>query len=98
MKLTSMLAIFITLAQAKKLRHGQTLYHKKHKNADGTAQRWRVNGKPKTWKRDKSRVSVPLKYGLYNYDTLTEDELKLVQLKEPKARKNKVKLKGKARR
>jgi len=82
----------ITLNQAKKLRSGQTLYHLKQKNSDGTAQRWRVNGKVKTWKRDPNRVQVPIKHGLYNYDYLTEHELNLVSLTEPKRAKKKVRV------
>jgi hypothetical protein len=72
----------ITLTQAKNLRHGTILYHKINRNADGTPQRWRVNGTPKTWKRDPSRVEVPLKFGLYKHDRLTENELHLVSLTE----------------
>ena len=70
----------VTLEQAKNLKHGQILYHVSQKNADGTPQRWRVNGLPKTWKRSPNRVSVPLKHGLYDYEYLTEDSLSLVNL------------------
>jgi len=70
----------ITLKQAKALQHGNILHHKVNKNADGTPQRWRVNGMVKTWKRDTGRIKIPLKYGLYRYDYLTEDELDLVDL------------------
>jgi len=41
-----------------------------HSN-DGTARRIKVNGKVRTWKRDKNRVEVPVKYGLYEYGTFT---------------------------
>jgi len=75
----------ITLTQAKNLRHGTILYHKINRNADGTPQRWRVTGKPKTWKRTPGRVEVPVKHGLYNNDKLTEKELHLVSLKEKDA-------------
>lgn len=61
----------ITLEQAKQLNYGDILYHKSITNSDGTPQRWRVNGKPKTWKRDPNRIKVPLKYGLYSYGELT---------------------------
>jgi hypothetical protein len=84
----------ITLSQAKKLKHGQTLYHLVFKNADGTAQRWRVNGKVKTWKTQPERVQVPIKHGLYSYDYLTENELHLVSLTEPKPRMPKRLLRG----
>ena len=70
----------ITLEQAKKLTHGDILHHKVNKNSDGTPQRWRVNGKVKLWKRSPNKVKVPLKYGLYRFDYLTENELDLVDL------------------
>ncbi len=53
--------------QAKALGVGQTVYHRFDRNADGTPARWRVNGQPKTWKRDATRVSVPIKHGLWDY-------------------------------
>lgn len=65
----------MTLDQAKKLTPGQTLYHISLTNADGTPQRWRVNGKTKTWKRSPERVMVPLARGLYQHAYLTEDNL-----------------------
>ena len=74
----------ITLEQAKNLKHGETLYHTVNRNADGSAQRWQVNGKPKTWKRT-DHVSVPVKNGLRNYGYLTEHELNLVCLSEEEA-------------
>jgi hypothetical protein len=65
----------ITLAQAKALKPGDMLHHDINKNSDGTCQRWRVNGKPQTWKREPNRVRVPLKYGLYSYDQMYEYDL-----------------------
>ena len=72
----------ITLDQAKNLTRNDTLEHTENTNADGTPQRWRVNGKVKTWKRDASRVQVPIKNGLYNYDYLTENDLSLVNIQK----------------
>jgi len=77
----------ITLEQAKNLTHGTILYHVTHRNADGSPQRWRVNGQPKTWKRSPDRVQVPIKHGLYDYDYLTESDLDLVCLDEEDASK-----------
>jgi len=74
----------ITLEQAKRLAVGTTLYHLRNTNADGTAQKWRVTGKPKTWKREPERVKVPVKHGLWDYDYVTEKDLQLVALVEPK--------------
>ena len=70
----------ITLEQAKALKNGTILHHVNFKNSDGTPQRWRVNGKVKTWKTWPDRVKVPLKHGLYSYDYLTERNLDLVDL------------------
>jgi hypothetical protein len=70
----------IQLAEAKCLKVGDILYHRRDRNADGSARRWRVNGRPKTWKRDQDRVRVPLKHGLYSYDYLDENTLSLLSL------------------
>lgn len=68
----------LTMDQARKLHIGQILYHQLHRNADGTPQRWRVNGKVRTWKRDPSRIQVPIKYGLRGYDYIREYTLHLL--------------------
>lgn len=70
----------ITLEEAKNLRPDQIVYHMTHKNADGTPQRWKVNGQVKTWKRNPDRVQVPVKHGLRDYDYITETCLNLVSL------------------
>lgn len=61
----------LTLEQALQLQHGQTLYQLDAFNSDGSYRRWRVSGKVRTWKRDKNRVEIPIKHGLYSNDTLT---------------------------
>ena len=73
----------ITLEQAKALKHGEILYHVSNRNSDGTAQRWRVNGKVQTWKRSPERVRIPVKHGLYAHDAITESELALMSLVDP---------------
>ena len=70
----------ITLEQAKNLKYGQVLHHTEYKNADGTPQRWRVNGKPKTWKTRPGEVHVPIKCGMYSYGYITEEVLDCVSL------------------
>jgi len=70
----------ITIEQAKRLKHGDILYHTKNKTADGTMQRWKVNGQVKVWKRSPERVRIPVKHGLYRYDYVTERDLHLVSL------------------
>jgi hypothetical protein len=70
----------LTLEEAKNLKHGQVLYHTINRATDGTAQKWRVNGKVQTWKRDSKLIKVPIKNGLRNCDYLTQDDLGLVSL------------------
>lgn len=77
----------ISLKKAKELQHGTILYHVTFRNADGTPQRWRVNGKVKTWKRSPERIEIPIKHGLRSFDYLTENELELVSLSEKEAMK-----------
>jgi len=57
----------ITLAEAKLLKYGEVLI-------DERGKRWRVNGSVQTWKRDESRIRVPLKHGLYTYAALTDPD------------------------
>lgn len=78
----------ITLEQAKNLRHGTILYHTTNRNADKSPQRWRVNGVPKTWKREPWRVRVPVKWGLKVCDYITEKDLDLVSLTPEEAMKD----------
>jgi len=84
----------LTLEQAKNLYHGQVLYHMYHTNADGSPQRWRVNGVPKTWKTRPTHVRVPIKHGLWDYDYLTQDDLDLLTLDEQEAIEHIETLKG----
>jgi hypothetical protein len=76
----------ISLERAKTLIYGTVLYHVRNRNSDGTPQRWRVNGKPKTWKTRPQCVKIPLKHGLYGYDYLTENDLDLLCEDETDAR------------
>jgi hypothetical protein len=72
----------ISLQQAKNLKQGEILYHVKNKNADGTPQRWKLTSNPKTWKRTPGKIRIKVKFGLYHYDTITENDLHLVSMKE----------------
>lgn len=65
----------LTLEQAKKLRYGVELHHVRYINADGTPQRWRVNGAVKTWKLSPERVQVPIKRGMYEHSYITQNNL-----------------------
>lgn len=58
----------ITLEAAKELRPGDILVD------EANGKRWKVNGKVQTWKRDSSRIRVPLKWGLYGYALLTTQD------------------------
>lgn len=53
----------LTLEQAKALRPGMVL-------VDWRGKRWKVNGQVKLWKKDPTRIHVPLKHGLYAYDSI----------------------------
>jgi hypothetical protein len=64
----------ITLAEAKTLKRGDVLILAPLFPGDKVT-RWRVNGKVKTWKRDPSRVYIPLKRGLYEHGHLHEGNL-----------------------
>lgn len=68
------------LEEAKELQRNDILHHTTAKNADGTPERWRVNGKVKTWKRDPKRMEVPVKYGLRGYGYITEDNCRFFNL------------------
>lgn len=58
----------LTLDEAKNLKPGDILIDTEKRN------RWKVNGRVKLWKRDSNRIYIPLKFGLYTYDKLTEDD------------------------
>ena len=53
----------LSLAEAKELRYRDVI-------VDMAGRRWYVTGAVKTWKRDPSRIRVPLKHGLYVYGSL----------------------------
>lgn len=78
----------ITLEQAKELKYRQVIYHTMLRNADGSPRRYRVNGAVKTWKRTPGRVDVPLKWGLYAFDRLTQDNLYQFALTEAEAKQD----------
>ena len=54
------------LEEVRALVYGNTIWARGN---DGSARRCKVNGKPKTWKRDTKRIEVPFKYGIYEYGT-----------------------------
>lgn len=54
----------LTLEQAKKLRRGQTLYHRTQRNAGGDAMRFRLASAVRTWRTMPDRVSFTVRYGI----------------------------------
>ena len=47
--------------------------HATRKNSDGTPERWRRNGKTKTWKTRPGHFQIPVKRGLYEYGYITHE-------------------------
>lgn len=45
------------------------------KRGDRNCQRWRVSGQMQTWKRDPERFRIPVKFGLYSNDAITQAEV-----------------------
>ncbi len=76
----------MTIDEARNVKPGQILYHVNNSNSHGSPQRWKVNGQVKTWKKDPSRIRIPVKMGLYAYDAIDEHCLGRVEIDEDKAR------------
>lgn len=75
----------IPLEDAKNLGHGTIIYLKDYTNADGTPQRFRINGRVKRWKRTPDKISVPIKRGLWEFSYLTNADLDDFTLTEEEA-------------
>lgn len=58
----------MTFAECAALHSGQ---HCAILARDGKARTVKINGAPKTWRRDSSRLEIPVKYGMYEYATFT---------------------------
>jgi len=72
----------MNLKQAKSLKPGDILHYTGHgpceqKNKSGHTgvMRWKVNGEPRTWKTRPDMVVVPIKFGLYKFGQIHENEL-----------------------
>lgn len=72
----------MTPETALSLRPHQTIYHATLRNADGTALRARVNGKPVIKKRSNT-WRVPLKHGLKTFFNLDPHNVNDWLIKEP---------------
>lgn len=66
----------MTIKQAQKLVQGQWIYHKIVRDSCGEPSRVKVLS-VKTWKRAPSRVDLSVKYGLYEFFHLNENELEV---------------------
>lgn len=75
----------ITREQVNSLKRGDILYHVENRNADGTPQRWRVNGMLKTWKTRPDEFRLPVKNGIRSYDYITENTAVMICLTEKEA-------------
>lgn len=58
---------FMTIGEARNLKYGDTV---SFIDKNGLYRNCKVNGKPRTWKREPERILVPVKYGLYEYAAL----------------------------
>ena len=69
--------VLLTLTEIKALKNHALMISNKN-----DVVRVKINGKVKTWKRDINRFAVPVKYGLYEYGTITNEETKNLFVKE----------------
>lgn len=65
----------MNLEQVKSLHYHQEIYDSEYSNADGSPARWRVTGKVQLWKKDSSKIRVPLKHGLYDYGEINQNNM-----------------------
>ena len=80
----------ISLSQAKKLRYGNHIYNKRSYYSNGCRRVVKVNGAPKTWKKNPHRVQIPYKYGMYEYGYITESDLDDWSIKDKCYKRKKV--------
>jgi hypothetical protein len=75
----------MTVREATEIAVGQhQVYHNIFTNADGTPQRWRINGRIKLWKK-RPDFRIPIKRGLREYGYLTDYNHNEFSLTEEKA-------------
>ena len=65
--------------------YGKEIYTTLEVDSTGRPQRWRTNGKCKTWKTRPKEFRLPLKYGLYAYGALTEANAEYFYMEEQDA-------------
>jgi hypothetical protein len=73
----------MTLDEVKQLSYDDHVWFV---SVQGDAKRAKVNGRPRTWKRDSTRIELPIKYGLYEYATFDAADIAagriLIELEE----------------
>lgn len=62
----------MTIDEAKALAYGDRVWFRAN---DGQARMLKINGAPKIWKTRPNDVSVPVKYGLYEYGRMNAREV-----------------------
>lgn len=72
----------ITVKQAKDLKKGDVIYHVTQRDSKGDPKKFKVNSKPKIWKKAPDSVQFTVKYGLYDVFIVTEEDLEMFSLKE----------------
>lgn len=72
---------YITSDEIMKLECGQ---HVDFIDRNGDVATAKVNGKIRTWKRDRDRIEIPFKFGMYECFTLNKNEMLKTLVKETK--------------
>lgn len=62
----------MTAAEVRQLGYGDHIWFL---DLLGDARRAKVNGKVRTWKRSPEHLEIPLKYGMYEYFTFSEQDV-----------------------
>ena len=65
----------VTKQELIQLSSGYELHHRYDKNADGSPERWRINGVVKLWKTRPNEFKCPIKRGLKQYGYFTHNEI-----------------------
>lgn len=73
----------ITLKQAKALKKGDIIIDLRNKTKDGKPAKWKLIANSKTWVKDESKVLLSVKFGLHQYDKISEEYLSEFKLLKP---------------
>ena len=75
----------LTIAQAKSLKHGQTVRMIGWYDSSGIPSQCRVSGKVQTWKTRPDDFRVPIKRGLYENGEIVPSNIGMFTLEYPKS-------------